>query len=124
MEVPVWHHTVTGAGRPLVLLHGIGMSHAVWNPVTPYLRESRTVISFDVAGFGATPPLPKRVPPTAANLVDALTHSLREIGLADRVDVAGNSLGGAMALEAARRGIARSADPAGVAAFLAESTPI
>ena len=50
-----WHYCDTGTGRPLVLLHGIGMSHAAWNPVTPYLRETRRVIAFDVAGFGLHP---------------------------------------------------------------------
>ena len=104
----MWHHTMTGSGRPLVLLHGIGMSRAVWNPVTPYLLRTRSVIAFDIAGFGATPPVPHRVPPTIANLVDALEPTLRDLGLSEPVDVAGNSLGGAMALEAARRGMARS----------------
>jgi pimeloyl-ACP methyl ester carboxylesterase len=85
------------------------MSHAVWNPVTPHLRRARTVIAFDIAGFGATPPLPGGLPPTVSHLVDALEQALREIGLGHPVDVAGNSLGGAMALEAARRGVARSA---------------
>jgi pimeloyl-ACP methyl ester carboxylesterase len=85
------------------------MSHAAWAAVAPYLRASRRVIAFDIAGFGATPPLPAHVQPTVANLVDALEHALREIGLVDPVDIAGNSLGGVMALEAARRGLARSA---------------
>jgi pimeloyl-ACP methyl ester carboxylesterase len=102
-----WHYTQTGGGRPLVLLHGIGMSHAVWTPVTPYLQPTRRVIAFDIAGFGATPPLPRETPPTIANLVGALEQSLRAIGIDEPVDMAGNSLGGGMALEAARRGIAR-----------------
>jgi len=60
----VWHSSETGAGRPLVLLHGIGMSHAAWNPVVPYLCLTRRVIAFDTAGFGLTPPLPATALPT------------------------------------------------------------
>jgi hypothetical protein len=33
----LWHYTEKGSGRPLILLHGIGMSHAAWNAVTSYL---------------------------------------------------------------------------------------
>ena len=104
----VWRYEETGSGRPLILLHGIGMSHAAWNAVTPYLRATRRVIAFDIAGFGLTPPLPAGTLPTIANLVEALERSLHEMGLDLPIDVAGNSLGGCMALEAARRGIARS----------------
>lgn len=104
----MWHYTEAGRGRPLILLHGIGMSHAVWKPVTPYLQPARRVIAFDIAGFGATPPLPRDTPPTIPNLVAALEESLRAIGIEEPVDIAGNSLGGGMALEAGRRGIARS----------------
>ena len=103
----VWHYGETGSGRPLILLHGIGMSHAAWNAVTPYLRATRRVIAFDIAGFGLTPPLPAGTPPTVANLVEAFERSLRKMGVRLPIDVAGNSLGGCMALEAARRGIAR-----------------
>ena len=85
------------------------MSRAAWNPLVPHLCRSRSVIAFDIAGFGSTPPLPNGTPPTIAALVDAFDQSLREIGLTMPVDIAGNSLGGCMALEAARRGIARSA---------------
>jgi pimeloyl-ACP methyl ester carboxylesterase len=84
------------------------MSHAAWNAVTPYLRPTRRVIAFDIAGFGSTPPLPGKTLPTIANLVDDLNRSIHELGIETPTDIAGNSLGGAMALEAARRGIARS----------------
>ena len=105
----MWHYAETGSGRPLILLHGIGMSHAAWNPVTPYLSSTRRVIAFDVAGFGQTPPLPPATPPKISNLVEGLAHSLRQIGIQLPVDIAGNSLGGLIAIEAARRGIAQSA---------------
>jgi pimeloyl-ACP methyl ester carboxylesterase len=92
----------------LILLHGIGMSHAAWNPITPHLCATRRVIAFDTAGFGLTPPLPKGTVPTVPNLVDDLERSIHAMGVTVPIDIAGNSLGGCMALEAARRGIARS----------------
>jgi len=109
MDRGVWHYCETGSGRPLILLHGIGMSHAAWNAVTPYLSSARRVIAFDTAGFGSTPPLPAGTPPTVPNLVDDLERSIRTLRIEVPVDIAGNSLGGSMALEAARRGLARSA---------------
>ena len=104
----MWNYVEEGSGRPLILLHGIGMSHTVWKPVMPFLKNERRVIAFDTAGFGATPPLEKGIIPTVANLVDALERCLKELGLDTPVDIAGNSLGGRMALEAAKRGLARS----------------
>jgi pimeloyl-ACP methyl ester carboxylesterase len=104
----LWHFSEAGSGRPLILLHGIGMSHAAWKAVTPHLCSTRQVIAFDTAGFGLTPPLQKGMRPTIANLVDGLERSIGEAGIEIPVDIAGNSLGGYMALEAARRGIARS----------------
>jgi pimeloyl-ACP methyl ester carboxylesterase len=104
----VWYYRESGAGRPLVLLHGIGMSHAAWDAVTPCLSSTRRVIAFDIAGFGRTPPLPPGTPPTRANLVEALGRSLHEMDIDVPIDIAGNSLGGAIALEAARHGIART----------------
>ena len=104
----MWHYHEAGSGRPLVLLHGIGMSHVAWHAVMPYLRTTRRVVAFDIAGFGSSPPLPHGTAPTIEHLVDGLDRSIRELGIELPVDVGGNSLGGAMALEAARRGLARS----------------
>lgn len=113
----MWYYYEKGSGRPLILLHGIGMSHAAWNAVIPYLYSTRHVIAFDIAGFGLTPPLPSGTLPNVPNLVEDLERSLREMGIEAPVDIAGNSLGGYMALEAAKRGIARSVvaiSPAGL----------
>jgi pimeloyl-ACP methyl ester carboxylesterase len=93
------------------------MSLVAWHAVTPLLCSTRRVIAFDIAGFGLTPPLPAGTQPTLPNLVEGLHRSIREMGLDVPVDIAGNSLGGSMALEAARRGIARSVvaiSPAGL----------
>jgi pimeloyl-ACP methyl ester carboxylesterase len=84
------------------------MSHTAWNAVTPDLCSTRRVIAFDTAGFGSTPPLPGGTLPTVPNLVEDLARSIHEIGIELPVDIAGSSLGGYMALEAARRGIACS----------------
>jgi pimeloyl-ACP methyl ester carboxylesterase len=113
----MWQYAACGMGQPLVLLHGIGMSRVVWNPVLLHLSATRRVIAFDIAGFGSTPPLPHGITPTVPHLVDALEESLRGLGVALPVDIAGNSLGGWMALEAARRGLARTVlaiSPAGL----------
>jgi pimeloyl-ACP methyl ester carboxylesterase len=103
--------------RPLVLLHGIGMSSFAWTPVMDLLAKERRVLAFDTAGFGKTPPLPAGVPPTVVNLVKALLDSLEAKGIHEPFDVVGNSMGGWMALEVAKQGRARSVvaiSPAGL----------
>ena len=113
----MWHCESRGQGRPLVLLHGIGMSSFAWSPVMDSLAAERRVLAFDTAGFGKTPMLPAGVPPTVPNLVRALIDTLDAMGIHEPVDVAGNSLGGWMALELARQGRARSVvaiSPAGL----------
>jgi pimeloyl-ACP methyl ester carboxylesterase len=94
----------------LILLHGIGMSHVAWKKVVPNLAKERRVLAFDVAGFGSTPPL-NDIQPTPANLVASLGETLSKIDekrqISEKykcVDIVGNSLGGYMALEAAKLG--------------------
>lgn len=68
----------------------------------PALTAAHDVLALDLPGFGAAPPLRHRAP-TVAALADAVEAELDSAGL-DDVHVAGNSLGGWIALELARRG--------------------
>ncbi len=104
----VWHYEAFGKGQPIVLLHGIGLSHEVWRPIIPFLSKTHRVIAVDIAGFGQTPPLPPSVHPTIPHLVEELKHTLQAIGIDEPVVIVGNSLGGVIALEAAKHDMARS----------------
>lgn len=112
-----WHVREQGRGRPLVLLHGLGMTHAAWTPVMDRLSAERRVLAFDVAGFGLSPTLPPGMTPDLPTLAQALAHELEALGLREPVDVAGNSMGGGIALALALQGRARSVaalSPAGL----------
>jgi pimeloyl-ACP methyl ester carboxylesterase len=104
--VPTTNHLArhrTGAGEPLVLLHGVGESAVGWRPVHHELSKDYDVIAFDLPGFGHSPSLPPGVTPTAAALADAIEGELDHLGVA-AFHVAGYSLGARVALELATRG--------------------
>jgi len=96
-----------GSGPPLLLIHGIGSRRGVWDPVVELLASDRETLAPDLPGFGDSPPLPDGVAPTIDALADAVAAFAREQGL-ERPHVAGNSLGGAVALELGRRGAVAS----------------
>jgi pimeloyl-ACP methyl ester carboxylesterase len=100
-----------------VLLHPLGADRSVWAPVTERLAHEREVIAVDLPGFGDSPPLD--VEPTPAALARAVAEGL---GI-DRFDVAGNSLGGWVALELALAGVASSVVAIGAAGLWPEPLP-
>lgn len=105
----------TGKGPPLVLLHPLGLDRHVWDPIVERLRGRRELVALDLPGFGESPPLERTVP-TPKALAAAVAGLLDSIGLA-RPHVAGNSLGGWVALELGLSGAARSVtaiSPAGL----------
>jgi pimeloyl-ACP methyl ester carboxylesterase len=95
-----------GSGPPLVLLHGTGSHRGMWDPVVGALARERRVIAVDLPGFAGSAAEP--VEPSPAGLTTYFERWFAEQGL-DRPHVAGNSLGGGVALELARRGAAASA---------------
>ncbi|GAB2607281.1 hydrolase [Paractinoplanes abujensis] len=94
-----------GSGSPLVLVHGLGSRWQVWKPVLPALAGHFDVIAVDLPGFGESPPDGGRgdVP----HFADRVAGLLDELGVPAPA-VGGSSLGGGVALELGRRGIARS----------------
>ncbi|GIH16503.1 alpha/beta fold hydrolase [Rugosimonospora africana] len=104
-----------GTGEPLLLLHGIGHRWQAWQPVLDRLAEHHDVLAVDLPGFGASalPDGPVGMRDTVARLHAFVTG----LGV-ERPHVAGNSLGGAIALELAAAGLAASVtalSPAGFA---------
>jgi pimeloyl-ACP methyl ester carboxylesterase len=93
-------YTRRGRGAPLVLLHALGSSRQAWNPVLPALAEQFDVIAVDLPGFGDSVPLPPDVEPHPPALAAAVVGLLQDLEIT-RPHIAGNSLGGWIALELA-----------------------
>jgi len=93
------HTMTTGAGKPLLLLMGLGGNCDMWEPLLPHLK-TRKVIAFDAPGTGrsSTPAWPVSVP-SLADLAAAVLghHNITE------ADVLGYSYGGAVAQQLAVR---------------------
>jgi pimeloyl-ACP methyl ester carboxylesterase len=96
-----------GTGTPLLLLHGIGAIWRAWSPVLPYLEPHHEVIVPTLHGHAGGPPLDSQVAPSVQALVDGIEEELDRLGLR-KVHIAGNSLGGWIGIELARRGRAQS----------------
>src|SRR3954468_699828 len=95
-----------GTGEPLVLVHGFTATWRCWLPVIPDLVARFEVIAPTLHGHDGGP-----VPPHGArSIAEAADHFatlLDELGV-DTAHFAGNSMGGALSLEMAKRGRARS----------------
>lgn len=88
----------SGAGSPVLLIHGLGYARWGWEPLIPLLAERHRVISFDNRGIGAS-----SVPPgpyTAAEMAGDALAVLDAAGV-ERAHVVGTSLGGMVAQELA-----------------------
>jgi pimeloyl-ACP methyl ester carboxylesterase len=104
-SAPLAQHRA-GRGAPLLLLHPLGADRHVWDVVVPLIADRRDVIAVDLPGFGESPPLAERAP-TPRALATAVARHLAAIGVA-RPHIAGNSLGGWVALELGLNGAAAS----------------
>lgn len=91
---------VVGEGPPVVLLHGLGATKISWLPVIPVLSPRYRLVVPDLPGHGESgKPRTSYTPRFYAKVVRMLMDALD----APRAAVAGNSLGGRIALELASR---------------------
>jgi pimeloyl-ACP methyl ester carboxylesterase len=113
----------SGTGAPLVLLHGLGASRRSWDPVLPALASRFDVIAVDLPGFGhsVSRPGPGEVPP--AVLAQSVADLLDALGVS-HPHLAGNSLGGWVALELASRRPVASVTLLSPAGLWRQNTPL
>ncbi|GGC63872.1 alpha/beta fold hydrolase [Hoyosella rhizosphaerae] len=102
-------YRVFGSGPTLILIHGIVHNQRAWDPVIPKLAKHRRVVTIDLPSHGESPQLPP-----ADNVLQALADEVEEFlpfitPDGEDAHVAGNSLGGWLALELAARGAVASA---------------
>jgi pimeloyl-ACP methyl ester carboxylesterase len=97
-----------GAGEPVVLLHGFTGHWRHWKPVLADLVARYEVIAPALAGHQGGPAYPNNIRlEKLAHAGDSLERHLDELGVGT-AHLVGNSMGGALALELAKRGRARS----------------
>ena len=94
------------SASPLVLLHGLAMSGSAWREVIPLVSDHHQVYAPTADGHRGGLPV-DRHPVTMTHMIDAAERYLDQCGL-DRPHLAGNSIGGFVAIELARRGRAAS----------------
>ncbi len=88
-----------GAGRPTVLVHGVGLDHTMWDEVVEDLAASRIVVRYDLLGHGATADADG--PRSLDDFADQCLAVIDQ--LETPVDVVGLSLGALIALRTAAR---------------------
>jgi pimeloyl-ACP methyl ester carboxylesterase len=94
-----------GAGAPLLLVHGFMQTWRVWELVLGALQREHDVLAVTLAGHAGGPRLSE--PATETALLDGLEAAMDDAGWR-LANVAGNSLGGYLALKLAQRGRART----------------
>jgi pimeloyl-ACP methyl ester carboxylesterase len=87
---------------PLVLLHPFLLSGNVWHGVIPYLSGHHEVYTPTLLGHRGGPPV-QRHPATITDVIDVAERFLDDQRL-ERPHLVGNSTGGYVAIELARRG--------------------
>lgn len=83
-----------GEGRPLVLIHGVGMQSAAWGPQIEAFARNHEVIALDMPGHGGSAPLPEGA--ELPDYVAWLHEVLRALDLGP-VSLAGHSMGALIA---------------------------
>jgi pimeloyl-ACP methyl ester carboxylesterase len=97
-----------GEGEPVVLLHGFTGHWRHWKPVLADLVARYEVIAPTLSGHNGGPAYPTGMGlEKVADAGDSLERHLDELGVGT-AHLVGNSMGGALAIELAKRGRARS----------------
>jgi 3-oxoadipate enol-lactonase len=86
------HYDVTGSGPPIILLHGFSFDRRMWDDQVIPLAAHRTVVRYDLRGFGASP-----AGTTSYSHADDLSALIEHLGYRQAA-LMGLSLGGGAAI--------------------------
>jgi pimeloyl-ACP methyl ester carboxylesterase len=94
------NHKEFGKGYPVILIHGFGESHTIWEPIAEKLGSKYRVLIPDLPGFGESSPLP------FDHSIDMVANSIydwmKKNNIAECI-IIGHSLGGYVTLEIAKK---------------------
>src|SRR5262245_47983867 len=93
----------SGAGPPILLLHGFPQTHLMWRSVAPLLARSFTVVCADLRGYGRSGcPIstPDHAPYAKRAMAQDMVSVMQRLGF-DRFSVAGHDRGGRVAYRVA-----------------------
>lgn len=87
-----------GTGYPVVLVHGMGSDHTVWQGIIPLLRDNYRVLALDLRGHGHSMKTPG---PYTMELFSHDIYQFLESLNIDQAHFIGHSMGGSILLELA-----------------------
>ncbi len=94
------HYSVSGAGRPLILMHGWGCNHSTVASIEAVAAESHLVYNVDFPGFGESPEPPEVW--GVEQYTSLIERAAKEWGVENPVLI-GHSFGGRVAILYASR---------------------
>jgi pimeloyl-ACP methyl ester carboxylesterase len=91
---PAFVASVSGHGRPIILIPGLGCPASTWDTTAKYLSQHYEVHTLALAGFAGLPPIDRAIPSATR---DDVIRYIRDRHL-DHPIVVGHSMGGFIAL--------------------------
>lgn len=88
------HYEEKGNGDPLILIHGVGLDHTMWEKQVNSLCENFRVICYDMVGHGGSEHPPG--PYSLAQFVDQLLALMNHLQI-EKCHIVGFSMGGMVA---------------------------
>ncbi|MDC4205690.1 MAG: alpha/beta fold hydrolase [Candidatus Manganitrophus sp.] len=95
------HCLETGAGPPLLFIHGLFDLLETWERLTPLLSDQFKLCAIDLPGFGKSP-LPEEWRESLSGMIEAVVAFLDSKGI-EKTSIVGSSMGGGIALGVAGR---------------------